>query len=298
MSSIVSTLLFLFGLAVGSLLNVIALRYNLKNKLLTASVALGRSHCRHCQNQLHWYELIPVVSFLVQGGKCRNCRGRLLIQYPVVEIITGFLFVFIPIRLADIYHLWNATTSGQLPLLLTLSIIWAIAISTLILVFLVDLKLFVIPNQMNFLLAFLGVVVIAVQGLNDAFGLTQGSFLGHHALIFGFRDNIWINHIFGAVLGLAIFGLIAFIGRGRAMGWGDVKLIGALGLLFGWPDVLIIMFLSFVIGAIVSIFILVAKKKTMKDVVPFGPFIAISAGIVFFFGVGLMGGYFNLFNFI
>jgi len=298
MSSVTYIIYFLLGTVVGSFLNVIALRYKLGEKLLTASVAWGRSRCPDCKTQLRWYELVPVVSFIIQGGKCRTCKKRLAFQYPVVELLTGFIFLFVPIRLLDVYNIWNVVASGRAVLFFWLVVIWLISLSVLLLILLIDLRLLVIPDQLNLLLGALGIAVIIVQFAYHAFGMIEGSFIGYHALLFGFRGNILVNHIIGALIGGIVFGLIAIIGRGRAMGWGDVKLITVLGLLFGWPDILIIMFLAFVIGALVSLVILITKKRTLKDVIPFGPFITIAAAIVFFGGVSLMSGYFSLFGII
>jgi prepilin signal peptidase PulO-like enzyme (type II secretory pathway) len=296
-SSFAYTTFFVLGLAVGSFLNVIAMRYNSGGKLLAASLVSGRSKCPGCNKALRWFELFPVISFVFLRGKCRECKAKLSFQYPVIEILTGLVFLFVPVKLKEIFHLWGAVSSGQNFFLLALMALWLLVFSLLILVFLIDLRLFIIPDHINLLLAVLGIFAIFIGSYWDLFGSVKGSFLGHHSLLFGFRDSIWLNHIAGALIGLIVFGLIAVLSRGRAMGWGDVKLMGALGLIFGWPDVLIIMFLAFVIGAIVSLFILALGKKSLKDIVPFGPFIALGAGIVFFFGIEIMTGYFNLFNF-
>ena len=108
-------------------------------------------------------------------------------------------------------------------------------------------------------------------------------------------SNIWINHFFAAFIAMFFFGAIILLTRGKGMGWGDFKLAGALGLIFGWPDILIAVMLSFVIGSIISIILMLKRKKTMKDAVPFGPFLVIGAGAVFFFGYQIINLYFKLF---
>ncbi len=130
----------------------------------------------------------------------------------------------------------------------------------------------------------------------DKFSFSSGSFLKNYAVVFGLEENIWLNHFFAAVLGMIILGTIILLSRGKAMGLGDFKLVGALGLIFGWPDILIVLFLAFIIGALLSIILLVKKKKKMKDMVPFGPFLVIGVFLTFFFGYQIINGYFQLFG--
>jgi len=120
--------------------------------------------------------------------------------------------------------------------------------------------------------------------------------LGNFALIFGLRDNIWLNYLFAAFIGAAIFGLIIFLSQGKAMGMGDLKLAAALGLVFGWPDILMVLFLAFLSGALTSSLFLLLKKKKIKDMVPFGPFLAVGACLTFFFGFQVIDIYFKLFG--
>jgi len=98
----------------------------------------------------------------------------------------------------------------------------------------------------------------------------------------------------GAAAGGIFFFLIVLASRGRAMGMGDVKLITALGLLFGWPDIVLIIFLSFILGAVVSLILMALGRKKISDLVPFGPFIVLAAGLVFFFGARLLSLYFGI----
>ena len=297
MSYLAQTFLFVFGLAVGSFLNVLAMRYGLRERLLTASVVSGRSCCRSCGKTLRWYELVPLLSFLVQGGKCRTCGARLSLQYPVIELLSGFIFLGIPGRIRDVFQIWPLGETGALPSwYYPFVAFWMVALATLILVALIDLRLFIIPDQLNLLILIAGLLTLGGQFLYQKFGFITGSFLKHNALLFGFRDNIWFNHALAAFIGVFLFSLIVVLSRGRAMGMGDVKLIGALGILFGWPDVLLIIFFSFVLGSIVGLYLMAKKKKTLKDVVPFGPFIVLGALVVFFLGSEILEGYFNLFG--
>ena len=142
----------------------------------------------------------------------------------------------------------------------------------------------------------MGLILIVVNHYYDKFDYLSSSFLRHYAAIFGLRENIWINYLVAALLGMAIFGAIILLSRGKAMGLGDFKFVGALGLIFGWPDILMVIFLTFIIGTVVGIVFLVGKKKKMKDTIPFGPFLAFGATITFFFGYQIIDGYFKLFG--
>ena len=92
-------MLFLFGLAAGSFINVVSLRFQPGQGLLDRKMVGGRSRCPYCQKQLNWYELIPVLSFIIQKGRCRSCHQKISFQYPIVEILSGLIFVFVPLRL-------------------------------------------------------------------------------------------------------------------------------------------------------------------------------------------------------
>lgn len=273
-------LLFVFGLIVGSFLNVISLRYQPGQKI--SEIVGGRSRCPICLKTLAWYELIPVFSFFLQGGKCRHCGHRLSLQYPIVEIFSGLIFSMVP------YYLNNFQ--------FIISLIWVLIFCLLLLLSIIDFRQSIIPNQINLSLGILGLILIFVNHYYNKFDYLSSSFLGHYAAIFGLRENIWINYAFASLAGMIIFGLVIILSKGKAMGWGDFKLIGALGLIFGWPDILMVIFSAFIIGAVVSIVFLVGKKKKMKDAIPFGPFLAIGATITFFFGYQIIDGYFRLFG--
>ena len=311
--------LFIFGLAVGSFLNVISLRYRPGQKLLDRKIIGGRSHCPNCHKKLNWYELIPVISFLMQKGRCRHCGHRLSLQYPVVELLSGFIFSLVPWHLKNFqfpisnfqFLISNFQSITQLPnyqFLITL--IWILIFLLFLLLSIIDLRHSIIPNSINLSLAILGIIlVIAYPKLSHSLSWNPNfsgrfSFFKYYALPLDFLPlsivnsqwSIVINHLFAALLGMVIFGLIIFLSRGRAMGMGDLKLVGALGLIFGWPDILMIMALAFIIGAIVSVVFLIRKKKKMKDMIPFGPFLVIGASLTFFLGYQIIDGYFKLFG--
>ncbi len=274
---------FIFGSAIGSFLNVVSLRYKPGQKLFNEKIIAGRSHCPHCRKTLKWYELIPIFSFIIQKGRCRHCKQKLSLQYPLVEILSGLVFVFIPLSL-------------QAPHFSSITLIWTLIFIIFFLIAIIDFRHYIIPDQLNVALAVLGLFLIGIKERVGDFGSFSGSFLGYYATLFGLRESIWVNHFFAAILGIVFFGLIILLSRGKAMGLGDLKLIGPLGFIFGWPDILMILFLSFVIGGACMLPLLIKKQKTMKDAVPFGPFLIIASTLTFFFGYQIINGYFKLFN--
>src|SRR5580704_2783986 len=121
--------LFIFGLAIGSFLNVVALRYDGEHFLFSNKKLGGRSHCPHCKKTLRWFELIPLVSFAIQGGKCRHCKAPIGWQYPLVELISGIIFVAVPLRFSYVLYLSSHSAS-----LVGFSAIWILALELLLLV--------------------------------------------------------------------------------------------------------------------------------------------------------------------
>ncbi|MDP1538755.1 MAG: prepilin peptidase [bacterium] len=297
MSYFLYLVLFILGLAVGSFINVISLRYQPGNRLLDKKIIGGRSRCPICHKNLVWYELIPVLNFFWQKGKCRHCGHRLSLQYPLVEILSGLIFVSIPWYLINFYQVIQLILRGeQMIWYYWLTLIWVLIFLLFLLLSIIDLRHSIIPNSINSSLAILGLILIIFNGYYDKFDALKGSFLGYYSAIFGLRENIWLNHLFAALLGMVIFGLIIFLSRGRAMGLGDLKLVGALGLIFGWPDILMVLLLAFIIGALVSIVFMIAKKKKMKDMIPFGPFLVIGSSLTFLFGYQIIDWYFKIFG--
>jgi prepilin signal peptidase PulO-like enzyme (type II secretory pathway) len=278
-------ILFVFGTTIGSFLNVVALRYDGNHFVFDPKSIGGRSHCPHCQKTLRWFELIPLVSFLIQGGKCRRCGARIGWRYFIMEVLSGLIFVFIPFRFVFVQAI-------SPELFIFLSAFWIIAFEILLLIGYIDILLGIIPDELNVALLIIGFVITTFVAGN--FGLGNSSFLGSAAIVLGLQSNIWISHFTGALFGLLFFGGIVFVTRGKGMGMGDVKLALPLGLLFSWPDMLIITALAFVLGAVFGVGAIVFNKKSMKSAVPFGPFLVLSAAIIFFFGSMLFNAYFHM----
>ncbi|MDE2000960.1 MAG: prepilin peptidase [Patescibacteria group bacterium] len=285
MTAFISVLLFAFGLIFGSFLNVVIFRYHPDRSLFAAGPLGGRSHCRSCNAQLAWYELIPVVSFAIQRARCRHCGAPLSWQYPLVELLTGFIFLT-PLYFYDahatVFSLW---TGG----------IWTVAFASFLVLAAIDYYWFIIPDELNIFIAALGAVRIAVEYYFHTFGAFAGSFIGSYAELFGLRGDVLTNHIAGALFGLALIGVIIAVTRGRGMGVGDLKLAGALGVLFGWPDVIFVLAFGFVLGSLYAVGVLVRRSKGMKDSVPFGPFLVAGATALVFYGHAILTWYFGIF---
>ena len=290
--------LFLIGLSVGSFLNVVMFRYFPEESLLcNLKKTNGRSKCLSCKSPLRWYELIPVVSFFTQWGRCRRCNSKISWQYPLVELAGGFVFLlplyfkFIP-GLNSLFILYPS-------FFWIFNITWITIFLTFILIWIIDYKFYIIPDELNILLIISGIVLIIENSFYKNFSqFGDGSFLGGFSMLFGFRENIWLNHLYGALLAFAVIGLIILITRGKGMGIGDLKLAVALGVIFGWPDIILILGLSFIIGSIYGVYLLIRKMKGLKDSVPFGPFLILGALSVFFFGHEILAHYFNFFSLI
>jgi prepilin signal peptidase PulO-like enzyme (type II secretory pathway) len=277
----------ILGLLFGSFLNVVALRYQPDKFLFDLKEIGGRSHCPHCGKQLKWFELIPLLSFLVQGGLCRSCGARLSFQYPLVELLSGLIFVLVPWRLGFLFPLYPN------PYTLT-PILWILVFLALLLVALIDLRLRIIPDEINVFLIIVALPIIFLS--SPSFGLTEGSFIGHYALLFGSRGSIWPNHFVGLLAGLLFFLSLTVFTWGKGMGGGDVKLAAALGFLFGWPDIAILSPLSFILGSFFALPLLLLGRRKRKDFMPFGPFLVLSSALIFLFGFQILDFYFHLFQ--
>ncbi len=265
---------FLFGLIIGSFLNCVIYRMEMRNKGGITSFSQGRpqrkafgflrgkSYCPYCKHTLSWQDLIPVFSFLFLRGKCRYCQKRISWQYPLVELATAILFVLI---------FWHLDFGFDLAFGF-----WILISSFLIVIFVYDLKHFIIPDKVVF-----PAIIIAL-------------IFNFQFLIFN-QFSIFNSLILSAIGASAFFLFIVLVSQGKWMGIGDIKLAFLMGLLLGFPYILVALFLSFLIGAIIGIGLILAKRKTMKSEVPFGPFLVIGTFTALFLGEAIINWYWNLF---
>lgn len=258
---------FIFGLIVGSFINVVV--YRLK---VAESFAVGRSKCPHCKGIIRWYDNIPLLSFIILKFHCRNCRKKISFQYPLVEFFTGVIFAIIGAKYFNI-----GDTAAW-----TLTVYYLGAVSALIAIFVYDFLYMEIP----------GLVLWPAVGWAIAFNLL----LDLNGTEFG--NNIWSSLTFsGALAAFAafiFFFLMVAVSREKWMGMGDAYLVILLGLISGWPQIILALMLAFSSGAIFGIILIIAKKKKMGSQVPFAPFLVLGTLISLFFYSGIINWYFSL----
>ena len=243
---------FMVGLSVGSFLNVCIYRLPRNQSILHPA-----SRCPNCQNPLKWYDNIPLLSYSLLKGRCRNCQAPISIRYPLVEILTGILFL-----LSFLHHPIGLSFSS-FPLLLK----DLIFISLLLPIFFIDLENQIIPNYLSY-------PIIAA-------GLISGALAGS-----------LLPSLIGAVIGGALFVTIRLLGsfflKEEAMGVGDIKLAAGIGAFLGWKIGLISFFISFLLGTVIVIILLVTHLKKKKDKIPFAPFLIGASFIYLFIGDRLL----------
>jgi len=234
--------LFFFGIICGSFANVCIYRLP-KNK----SIVTGRSFCPKCKKKIIWYDNIPLLSFILLKSKCRFCKKPINSQYFIVELITAISFV-------SIYYFFGLTLAALL--LSILSVFF-------IIIFFIDLKHFIIPNELTFPLMIIGFFKSFDPNLNQT--------------IF---PN-YINSLIGGVFGYLIIWLIIFfykkVRKKEGMGLGDAKLLAVVGFWFGWFSIPFTIFMSSVVALIFVLPSLINKSRKMSSQIPFGPYIIIAA---------------------
>ena len=270
--------IFLFGLAIGSFINVIIYRLP-KGE----GIAIKPSHCMKCGKRIKIYDLIPVLSYIFLRGKCRYCGEKFSVQYPLVELLTALSFVGIYYKFG-----WLITPDAYVSIS-SYSIINLIAmtvlISIFIAVFFIDLYHYIIPNEIVIFGLVSGLIFAVLKGF-DFYNLS------HYNWCFLKDSGL------GLLAGVLAFFLIVLLGewfmKAEAMGMGDVKLMGVVGLFLGLELTVLSMFLAFIIGSVVSVFLLATKIKGRKDQVPFGPFIVLGSTAAFLWGNEILSWYFNI----
>jgi leader peptidase (prepilin peptidase)/N-methyltransferase len=231
----------ILGFIIGSFLNVCIYRIPREE-----SIAYPPSHCTNCNNKIKWYDLIPIFSYIfLLKGRCRYCGEKISVRYPIIEFITGILYLFIFIK-------------------------YGFTIETI--------------KYISFVTILIVVGMIDLDTTDVYFSTTvMGSILAILFLfIIGYSHQDFKQYIFGGVLGGGIISLIILLTKG--MGWGDAEICFYSGLFLGFKLTLVMLFFSFIFGSIISLILIALKKKSRKDYIPFGPFIAIAAIFTVFFG--------------
>lgn len=261
--------IFIFGLCIGSFLNVVILRLRAGEKFVA-----GRSRCPKCKKELSWSENIPLLSFMMLKGKCRGCHQKISWQYPLVELITGLIFVgsFIFIFYQNFSFVYA----------IALLLYYFFIISFLIIIFVYDLKYYLILDKI--ILPAI-IFVFVAQGFlwlikNDfSFSL----FINYYSLL-----------IFSAIIISGFFLSQYLISKGRWMGGGDIRLGFLMGLILGWPNCLVALSLAYVLGLIVAMPLLIFGKKKMSSRIPFGTLLSLATLSSLFWGTEILNWYLNM----
>ncbi|MBI9020252.1 MAG: prepilin peptidase [Verrucomicrobia bacterium] len=233
------------GLCFGSFLNVCIYR-------IPAEISLSHppSTCPKCKTRIKWYDNVPVFGWIALGGKCRNCKLPISVGYPLIELTTGLFFL-------TLYLIYGFSW---------LTPIYALAVFGLLLGTFIDLAEMWLPDRVTIggmiLYPILSALVPELHGVEG-----------------------WLNGLIASLIGLAVgFGLFWGIGKlgtaifkKDAMGFGDVKLMGGLGALFGWQAVLFILFFSALAGSVIGVGLIAMKKKELSSQIPYGPYLALAA---------------------
>ncbi len=274
---------FLLGLIIGSFLNCLIYRMHAHKDMG------GRSFCPHCRHQIAWYDNIPLLSFVILRGHCRHCRKKISWQYPIVELITGFLFVLAYTSAAGIWpeaavNIFSNTSmfglrftipdlqfpiyDSRFSVLLLRN--WFI-VAVMIVIFIYDLKWYLILDK------------VTVPAMIVIFGLN---------LLLGY--NLW-NLLFSGIIGGSFFLFQFLVSRGKWIGGGDIRLGVLIGLTLGWPMVLAAIFVAYLIGSFAALVLVIFRKKRWGSMVPLGIFLSTATVIILFFGGNLINWYFSLF---
>jgi leader peptidase (prepilin peptidase) / N-methyltransferase len=246
-------LIFLFGLCIGSFLNVCIYRIPESKSIVSPG-----SMCPGCGFPIKFYDNIPLISFVILQGKCRNCNALISMRYPMVELLTGFFAVSVFLKFgpgmeAPVYFLF---------------------IATLLVITFIDIDHRIIPD----LISLPGIILFFIASLTIP--------------TISIRDSV-IGILAGGGILFIIAELYLRITGKEGMGGGDVKLLAMIGALIGWKGVLFTIFASSLIGTIIGIILMLVQGKNLKLAVPFGPFLSIGAVVYVFFGNEFINWYFS-----
>ncbi len=260
MTTIITFIFFILGAIIGSFLNVVILRFN------THKTLGGRSMCMSCRSHLHWYDLVPMLSFLWLGGKCRSCKVNFSAQYFWVELLTGFVFALLFIKLNTLFFF-----SSSIVFAFSFAF-YATVFAILMIIAVYDLRHKIIPDTLS--------IVVGILGLLS---------------LFLFRDNtlgLYLPNLWDILAGFVIsvpFALLWFFSGGKWMGLGDAKMMVGLGWILGFAQVVSGTVIAFWIGSVTGILLLFLNKNKFKinSEIPFAPFLIVGSFIAFFFSLNL-----------
>lgn len=242
----------IFGLLIGSFLNVCIYRIPREE-----SLAFPPSHCTKCQNRIKLYDLIPVVSYSVLGGKCRYCKEKISIRYPLIEILNGIFYGLI-------FYKYG---------------------------FSINFFKFAILSSLLIVIGFIDFDTTDIYLKTILFGAVTGTVFIIIGYITGIEKNI-LQYIYGGLFGGGVISIIILFTGG--MGWGDAEMCFVCGIFLGFKVTIIMLFLSFIIGSVYGLSMIALRKKTRKDYIAFGPSIALAAVTCVFCGQIIGNWYLNM----
>ena len=267
--------LILVGLCLGSFVNALVWRLHeqesktKKSKKENLSIARGRSMCPNCNHSLAATDLIPVLSWIMLGGKCRYCSKPISVQYPLVELATASLFV-------ASYIWWPASFDAPQA---AIFVLWLVLLTGFMALVVYDLRWYLLPNRIVYPLSMIaGLMAIVKISVSDE-------------PVYAF-----LSTVLAVVLGGGIFYLLFQVSNGKWIGGGDVKLGAVLGLVVGAPaNALLVIFLASLLGSIVSLVLIASKRRKKSSLIPFGPFLIAAAVITVLFGSNILDWYDRVF---
>ena len=253
-------LIFFIGIAIGSFLNVLI------DRLPQEETIMGRSHCDHCKKDLAWSDLLPILSYVYLGAQCRYCGKKLSLFYPLVEVLTGVMFVFVVLRgVGDVRDL-GGVNMGDAFLILHTQTMMLLAllgiVASVIVIFFSDLKYQIIPDSIQISLFAFSFLFIISRGITP---------------------KIFLDQAVAAFVVMLPILLVFSLTKGKGMGFGDVKLAFSMGFLLGIFAGFIALYIGFITGALVGVVLLILRKKKMKSEIAFGPFLVLGMLAMLFF---------------
>ncbi len=257
---------FILGLVFGSFLNVVIYRTTHGTSPLS-----GRSMCPKCKKQISWKHNIPLISFFLLHGECANCKTKISWQYPMVELLTGTLFVWWFLMGRSFFLLLGQPWGYFQPMF------WLIVGMLLLVVFIADLRFGLIPDQVSLPLFILALIY--------RLGLVSSNQM---------QSTDLVNAVISGLVLSFFFYCLWYFTKGRGFGFGDVKLAPSLGLLLGWPRTLVGVFIAFLTGAIVAVVLLFGGRKKLGQTIPFGPFLVWGTLVALLWGSQLWSWYWRL----
>ena len=265
------TTVFVLGLIVGSFINCIVYRLRLKKSFMR-----GRSFCPHCKQQIKWHDNIPVISYFLLKARCRYCKKLISIHYPLVELITGILFIIIFIATLGPLNNISQFLSFSVSQFLLLLRNW-IFTAILIIIFIYDLRHYLILDKVA-----IPAMLIALPLNIIIYTLKHGSFN---------LFSCFLVFLLAGILAGGFFLIQFVISKGKWIGGGDIRLGFLMGLMLGWPNILVALALAYILGSLVGILLILLGKKTIKSQIPLGTFLTFGTLVALLWGRQLIDWY-------